>query len=167
MATVREFSSFGAFALFLGGLVVKEVEAEKRGLERAAKLLKKAAKDKIGEYQGQAGPFVAWAELAESTKRDREKHGFTENDPGLRTGEMRDSIEHEVDGREAQIGSNDDKLVWFELGTSKQPPRSVLGGTAFERADEVVRTIGDVVFLALAGQGVHEGRMEIPAGALE
>ena len=159
---MKEFSSFAEFGTFLGGMVAKEVAAEHAALERAAKLLETAAKEKIGHYQDEAGEFVAWAELADSTKADRTRQGFSENEPGLRTGEMRDSIGHRVEPGEAEVGSDDDKLVWFELGTSKQPPRSVLGATAVENAEKVVAIVGETVVMALCGEEVHEGAIKIP-----
>lgn len=148
-------------AAHLGEIELRQHEMERRALEKAAKVVEKRAKKKIGEYQDQAGPFIAWPELADFTKDDRLRKGFTENDPGLRTGEMRDSIEHVVTGSEAHVGSNDDKLVWFELGTEKQPPRSVLGGAAVEEMDKIIEIIGESAVAALVGEGVHNRKMLI------
>jgi HK97 gp10 family phage protein len=159
---MKEFDSFLEFATFLGEVIVKEVEAEHMALEKAAQVIEKRAKEKVGEYQSQIGQFVAWAELADSTKDDRLRLGYSENDPGLRSGAMRDSVEHHVEGGEANIGSNDDHLVYFELGTSKQPPRSVLGGAAAEKSNEVAEIIGEAVTLALIGDQVHQKRLPIP-----
>lgn len=158
---MREFSSLKDFAVFLGTLTAAQITAEHAALERAAKLVEKRAKEKIGEYQQAAGPFAAWAELADATKADRARQGFPEDEPGLRTGEMRDSIEHQVSATEAQIGSDDDKLVWFELGTAKQPPRSVLGGAGVESAEEIVAIIGEELTISLTGAEVFQGRLPI------
>lgn len=158
---MREFHSFLEFATFLGDVVVHELEAEHLALEAAAKVIEKRSKEKIGEYQAQIADFVAWAELADATKDDRVRQGYSENEPGLRSGEMRDSIEHQVDHSEANIGSNDDHLVYFELGTQHQPPRSVLGGAAAEKADEVAEIIGTAVELALVGEQVSERKLPI------
>jgi len=146
---MKEFGNIESFVEHLAALEVAEALAARRALSQCAKIVEKRAKDKIGEYQQQAGPFVAWAELAESTKRDRERQGYPEDEPGLRSGEMRDSVGHvlSTDSLEAQIGSNDDKMVFFELGTSKQPPRSVLGGAM---ADELHK-IGEVLEKSLYG----------------
>ena len=158
---MREFQGFEAFATHLTRVVGEMIVAEHEGLEIACQIVEKEAKREIGEYQEGAGPFVGWAELADSTKDDRVRQGFTENDPGLRTGEMRDSIKHMVEGREGHVGSDDDKLVWFELGTSKQPPRSVLGIAAVNKGEEAAEAVGAVVHMALVGEGVHKGRIEI------
>src|SRR5258708_1324272 len=121
---MKQFGSMAAFALHLGEMVVTTVEAEKRALERAAKLVEKTAKAEIGEYQDGAGEVVGWAELADSTKADRVHQGFPENEPELRTGKLRDSIGHRVGTNEAVIGSDDPVMEYQELGTSKMPPRS-------------------------------------------
>lgn len=145
----------------LGELELRQHEMEHHALEKVAVIVEKRAKEKIGEYQDQAGPFIAWPELAEFTKEDRLSKGFTENDPGLRTGEMRDSIEHMVIGDEAHVGSDDDKLVWFELGTVNQPPRSVLGGAVVDEMDKIIGTVGESAIASLVGEGVYNRKMRI------
>jgi hypothetical protein len=122
------------------------------GLHAAGEMVEKEAKAEIGTYQrGNTGPFGDWDELAAYTKEDRLKRGFSENDPGYRTGEMRDSIGHTVHGESAHIGSNDDKLKWFELGTVgkagelAQPARSVLGVALFRHG----RAAADLAVAAL------------------
>lgn len=142
----------GGFAAQLARVAAELPVVEAVALNAAATVIEHAAKEEIGTYQRSAmGPFDEWAELAESTKADRVHQGFTENDPGLRTGEMRDSISHVVRGREAEIGSDDQNLVWFEMGTTKQPPRSVLGVAAHRNADRVVNLIGRAITSHIAG----------------
>jgi HK97 gp10 family phage protein len=158
---MREMS----LAQFIGHLGMFETRMrteERHALERAAKLVEAESKAEIGHYQGEAPPFTAWAELADSTKEDRVKQGFTENDPGLRTGEMRDSISHAVGDKEAVVGSNDEKLVWFELGTEKQPPRSVLGTAAVHKGRQVAEIMGGAVVKALVGDEVANRLLPIP-----
>ena len=145
---------FGDLASFAAHLVLAEVAAHKaleKGLDKAAAHIERAAKGKIGEYQEANGMHEAWPELADSTKEDRVRKGFTENDPGLRSGAMRDSISHETRGLESAIGSDDQNLVWFELGTDKQPPRSVLGAAAYESIDEVKKLVGGAVITGIVG----------------
>lgn len=131
-------------------------------LEQAASVVEREAKAEVGKYQTQAGPFAGWAELAQATKDDRVREGFSENDPGLRTGQMRDSIGHAIGRNEAVVGSNDDKMVWFELGTAKQPPRSVLGIAAVHKGAEVARILGGGMVKNLVGRDVFGGKMPIP-----
>ena len=152
-----------SLAEFIGhvGKAIKEHEHEKEALEKAAKLVERTAKAELGHYQDSAGPFGAWPELADRTQDDRVKAGFTANDPGLRTGEMRESIGHAVGDKEAVVGSNDENMVYFELGTVKQPPRSVLGTALVRKTPEVARILGEGVVSALVGKGVFLGRMPI------
>jgi hypothetical protein len=93
------------------------------------------AKRVIGTYD------YGWPQLAQATQDDRISKGYAENEPGLREGDMRDSIEHVSNSHDATIGSNDQKLVWFEVGTVNQPPRPVLQRALHERHEEVVHIV--------------------------
>lgn len=149
---MKEFRSAAGFAAHLTRLIPAAVLAEERGLDSAAAIIEREAKQEIGHYQrDNTGPFAQWAELADRTKEQRLDLGFTENDPGYRTGEMRDSISRTVRLNEAVVGSNDDHLVWFELGTSKQPPRSALGLAAYRKAGQAASLVGSHVSWAIAG----------------
>ncbi len=161
-----EFTLLG-FVEHLAAMTVEIEHETHEGLEEAARIVELEAKASIGHYQNVSGPFAQWAELAEATKDDRVAQGFTENDPGLRTGKMRDSIEHRVEGHEAEVGSDDANLEYFELGTSKQPPRSVLGGALFRRSREVTEVIGRYYVAALTGQRVLGGSLPIELGSGE
>ena len=120
---------------------------QRSALEHAGQVVEDEAKRLIGTYDYDP----RWPELADSTKEDRVRKGFSENEPGLRTGEMRDSIHHTVEGHKAvHIGSDDDKLVWFELGTVKQPPRTVLKGALLNKVHEIEHVIGSTVHAFLS-----------------
>jgi hypothetical protein len=108
--------------------------AKQATLAEIAIMIRDEAKSAIGTYR------YRWPELADATKEDRAKKGFSEDEPGLRTGEMRDSIEAKIlaDEEKAYVGSNDDKLVWFELGTKSQPPRSILLSAALQKERQAV-----------------------------
>lgn len=158
---MKEFGSLLAFAEHVGKVAVELVIAEHEGLERACIIVETEAKASIGEYQGQAGPFAAWAELADATKADRSAQGYPDNEPELRSGETRDSIEHKVVGKDGWVGSDSEILEYQELGTSHMPARSILGGAAFRKTDEVVHVIAADVVLALMGEEVHKARLLI------
>jgi hypothetical protein len=158
---MREFGSFGAFAEHLVVLAAAEMVAEKRALDKATKLLQREAKAKIGEYQPKAGSFAAWAELAESTQEERERLGYPANEPLLREGTLRNSIERQIEVGRGEVGSNSEIAEWMELGTSRAPPRSFLGSAAVENADKVVAIVGEEVTLTLAGEGVFRGAIPI------
>lgn len=139
----KTFGSLAEFGAFLGGMVAAVEHAEHEALEGAAKIVEEEAKRVIGTYD------YGWPQLAQSTQDDRVSQGYAANQPGLRRGDMRDSIQHRVEGHESYIGSNDDHLVWFETGTSKQPPRSVLASAALHKEHEIVELIGSKVHTAL------------------
>jgi phage gpG-like protein len=88
------------------------------GLDKVGELASTMAAAYIGHYQPN------WPRLAESTLKNK-----SADTPLLETGEMRDSIRHEVDPLELEVvvGSADPKALWQELGTSRIPPRSFLG----------------------------------------
>ena len=159
---MKEFTMEG-FARHLLAVAAAEQVVARRALEKCGKIVQKRAKEKIGEYQDQTGPFIAWPELAEFTKADRVRQGYPEDEPLLRSGEMRDSIERatSADGYEVQIGSNSDKAVWQELGTERIPPRSFLGGATADMLPEIKAILGRTVVAALVGDDVFERSMLI------
>lgn len=119
------------------------------GLSAAGELIEREAKAELGTYQSGAGPFPAWEELHDYTKEDRVAKGFTENDPGLRSGEMRDSIGHTVTADSVHIGSDADELLWFEMGTDTQSPRSVLGLAMARHGKEASEIVAGAATAAL------------------
>lgn len=127
------------FGLSVGGLEKSLHE----GLKQVAEAIEETAKEELGVYQDAIGPYPAWAPLAESTVADRIAKGFTPDDPLLRTGELRDSIVHEVHGLEAIIGSTDEVMEYMEFGTSKMPPRPVMGPALHHNAEKAQKLIGN------------------------
>ena len=148
--------TLASFVAHLAALTIEVEHEAHHALERAAIIVETEAKDSMGEYQVAAGPFAAWAELADATKADRVAQGFPENEPELRTGGLRDSIQHQVRisgaGGEAHVGSDSQIMVYQELGTSRMPPRSILGGAAFRKADEVRDVVGGGVVAVIEGR---------------
>lgn len=136
--------------------------AEHQAMEQACLLVENEAKREIGTYQSGAGPFVPWAELADSTKDDRARKGFPDNEPLLRTGTLRDSIEHKVGDKEGCIGSDSPIAEYQELGTVHIPPRSFLGGAAVRKGPQVAQILGLSVVRALVGDAVVNRSFPIP-----
>ena len=113
------------------------------GLTAAAHMVENDSKAKIGNDGG-------WPPLAASTLSDKEKKGFAVPAPLLRTGAMRDSISSEIEGLEAQVGSDSMVAVWQELGTSKGiPPRSFLESTAVQDEEKVVEMIAEALLAGI------------------
>ena len=126
-----------------------EAKGEKAGLEKAATIVEKAAKEAIGTYS------FGWVQLAESTQADRARKGFAPNDPLLRTGKTRASYEHQVQGRSAFVGSNSDIAMWDELGTSRMPPRPVLVPALLRNKEKVARAVGATLVSTMFGGKVE------------
>jgi HK97 gp10 family phage protein len=137
------------FAEKLVKLVVAEEFALHEGLKVVAKGIEKTAKKEIGHYQSAVGEFPAWAQLAESTEREKERLGYNRNEPLLRTGDLRDSIQHEVEGFEAVIGSKSQVMVYHEFGTVKMPARPVIGPAAYRNKEKIKRILGEAAVIGL------------------
>jgi hypothetical protein len=154
---VIEFPTLGHLAdHFLretaGELVIVR-EAIQPGLDAASALIEKEAKAEFGTYQQGIGPFGDWPELADATKEDRVRQGYPENEPLLRSGELRDSIEREVDHFEATVGSKSEIMLYQELGTQRIPPRPVLG-IALQRCwPQIQALIGKAAAAGFCGGG--------------
>lgn len=148
---MKSFDSMGKFALHLAERVIAGRAALEEGLELAAQVIEKEARDELGTYQSAIGPFPAWEELAESTKDSRVAAGYTENDPLLASGAMRDTFGHERERLEAVIGSTDEKMIFHEFGTSRMPPRPVFGPAVLRKEKEVAALIGAAGVAAIVG----------------
>ncbi len=120
---------------FIAHLAVMQGHADhdkKDVLDRAGKLVEQTAKDAIGTYK------FGWPPLDPATVARKGA-----DTPLLQTGQMRDSIEHTVVGDHVDVGTNDKKAVYQELGTTKIPPRSFLVAAAMEKEAEIVQMLGD------------------------
>jgi HK97 gp10 family phage protein len=154
---MKEFKSLTDFSAFTAMVLPVTLLAEaKRGLRVCAKAIEDTAKSEIGHYQPATGPHPEWPELADSTQEERQRLGYTPNDPLLRSGELRDSIEHEVSTLEAVIGSRSDIAAYQEFGTDRIPARPFMGPAVFRRKDFIVRIIGAYAVSGLCGgERVH------------
>lgn len=157
---MREFNSLGAFAKHILTRQVATVVALQAATERIGAHVEKVAKAEFGHYQSAIGPFPAWEELAESTKDDRVRQGYTENDPLLRSGDLRDSISHHSEPLEAVIGSPDPVLGYQEFGTSKIPPRPVLGPAARKSKEFIEGVVGVALVEGFVGEKLIHPALE-------
>jgi len=115
------------------------------GFRVIVKEIEETAKEEIGVYQPAYGPFDAWAPLAESTKVERVRRGYSEDEPLLRSGELRDSIQSEVMGLAAIVGTKSDIGLWQEVGTSHIPPRPFIGPAYVRKIDPLLEAIGEAI----------------------
>lgn len=153
---MREFDSFAAFAEHLAVMSVAVVAAERRALEKCAVLVEKTAKSEIGQYQEAVGPFPSWADLADSTEAEKAHKGYPVDSPLLREGDLRDSIEHEVHGADAVIGSKSDIAAYQEFGTNTIPPRPFIGPAAYRNKEKIHHILGAALVEGLTvGEVIH------------
>lgn len=155
------------FAMVLGRLPSQVAAAQHEAMGWAVDVVKEEAKAVIGEgYDYPASerpsaysPDAAWKGLAPATVADRIASGFPADEPLLRTGHLRDSIESRVEQGfrldvEGVIGSDNEIAVYQELGTGTIPPRPFLGGAAFHKKEEVADILGHAVAATIAGQKI-------------
>ncbi|MGG6429439.1 hypothetical protein ACQ5TV_05590 [Acetobacter ghanensis] len=149
----REFTE-RAFLAFLEERPAALREAQQAGLQRGAEQLTATARDIVGRYQREdMGNIPAWAELTDGTKADRLKQGFTENDPGLRSGEMRAVYEARITDKPGIVlGNSDPVALWFEEGTPRQPPRPVIAVALFRKQMTITQRIARRFTAVLAGR---------------
>ena len=141
-----EFEDLGALAKHIEK-VAKHVNGNlERAADRIGKNLAGTAQAEIGKYQKEAGPFPAWADLADSTEWNKMRHGYPVDAPLLASGELRDSYSYTVEAHYSGpfveninviVGSTDPVAVYHEFGTSRMPPRPVLGPAVFRRKNYI------------------------------
>jgi len=120
-------------------------------VKKAAEVVQKDAQARIGSYQDGIGGFPAWANLAESTIQDRINKGFTPDDPLLRTGELRNSIEVQSEGHEAIVGTPDAVALYQECGTEKIPPRPFLGPAGYASRNDIGKIAAEIMIAWIGG----------------
>lgn len=154
---MKEFKNLSEFERFLTNVISREKVHNEATLSVAATYIEEEAKRKFGIKQDPVGPFNGWKDLAEATQEDRIQKGYEPNNPLYRTGDLMNSIHHKVEGNEAVVGSDDERMVWQELGTPDAkhpiPPRPVLGPAAFQSKAKVQKLIAKGVFAWLSGSG--------------
>src|SRR6267378_1853116 len=111
---------------------------------RACEMVSEEAKRVIGEGY----PF--WPALQPATLARKMM-----NTPLLETGELRASIEWQSHGLEGAVGSNNDKAVWHELGTSRIPPRSFLMGAAIAMEPKIYKMAERAMMAVMLGKGLY------------
>lgn len=161
---MRAISSFDEMATILmeRGLVTFEVLG--KGLDKALVAMEKTAKSEIAHYQPEVGPFPAWAPLSPVTLEGFEgfpgkidKGQAPPDNPLLAEGDLLNSFGHERHGLEGAMGSTDPVIVYHEFGTSKMPPRPVVGPAAFRNKDTLQMLVGAAAVAGFIGEDqVHK-----------
>lgn len=103
------------------GAMAKDMEAIGPAIvAQACKMVCDRAKEVLGTYE------FNWPHLQAETIA----HKMRGDSPLLETGELRHSIQWTAHGNEGPVGSNLDRAVWMEFGTSRIPPRPFLSMAA-------------------------------------
>ncbi len=138
----QELKSLDALAARLLMLPAILRKVQHHALKAASTLIENDAREQIGHYQGQHGEYPEWAPLAQSTEEEKARLGYPADAPLLRKGDLQKSFSHSVEGLEAVVGSTDPVMVYHEFGTSKMPPRPVLGPALFKNRGAIQKLIG-------------------------
>jgi hypothetical protein len=72
---------------------------------------------------------------------------------------MRDSIQWNSSGNEGHVGSNLEKAVWMEFGTSRVPARSFLGAAAAQQEELIHKMAERAVVAVVLGKGLASAEM--------
>lgn len=112
------------------------------GFHIIVKDIEETAKEELGVYQPAVGPFDAWSPLEEATKTARMRSGYSADEPLLRSGELRSTIESEIAGLAAIIGTKSEIGLWQEVGTDRVPPRPFIGPAYVRKIDPLMESIG-------------------------
>lgn len=143
LRVTQEFESLEAFALHLVAVELVWKAERKVALNAAAKIIKQDARKQIGHYQSQVGNYPEWAPLAESTEDEKARVGAPPDAPLFRFGDLKKSFRSTLVGDdEVIIGSTDPNMEWHEFGTSKMPPRPVLGPALFKNMEAIAALLG-------------------------
>lgn len=157
--TLDEFAHF--FTAEIAAHRVKEANAV--ALETVAKMIEAEAKRAIGTY------LFDWPQLSEATQADRERKGFAPNEPLLRTGEMRDSISHQIiePGKLAEVGSTSDVALYQEMGTSTIPPRPFLLPSVLYLEGPIKKVVSEIIGSAIAGASIDGEILKLAVEAIK
>ena len=145
----KTYRSFGALARALQRAAERLPETYAASMEAGARAVQQDAKARIGHYQD------GWPALAATTVAEKRRLGYAdaENDnPLLRTGEMRDSIQAEASARGFVVGSADPVMGYQEIGTATIPPRPVLAPALHDTAPAIAKDLGLAIQKTLTGE---------------
>ena len=149
----RSFASFAEWGAFVGtvpGALTAELDD---ALHLIGNDVAADARNRMGVYQGNVGPFAYWDPLTERTMTERVELGFTPNDPLLRSGELRDSIDFSVSGPSVSVGSPLEKAADMENGVPNRnvPARPFIGPAMYNQSDANRKRIMDALRSAFTG----------------
>ena len=125
MTTTITTAQFALQMALQGQMIDREIQ---EALRESGTIVRDEAKRVLGTYD-YGWPALSPVTVARKGGRD---------EPGIDTREMHDSVNFQVETGAVQIGTDEEKAVWFELGTSRQPPRSFLAQALVHKTPEVL-----------------------------
>lgn len=140
---------------------VKTHVAVNVGMNKAAILVRDTATKKFGEYQPAVGEFPAWELLKPETVERKTEAGSQGDDPlvghypkgtkgnAVWSAPLQTTVEMQVDGWMAHVGTKDQLGEYHEYGTENIPPRPFLRPALFEKTEEIKVLVTEAVFEAL------------------
>ena len=156
---MKTFEDFLAAAAHIGGRTLALDAAIESALESVGKHVEEAIQVKFGQYQDASGSYPAWAQLTETTRRERLRLGFTPNDPLLRTGASRGSVSFVTDSGPIEdsvtIGSTSQIVFFHEVGYFNArtqrfvEPRATHGPALIEERDKIRSLLGTAVVVGM------------------
>jgi HK97 gp10 family phage protein len=141
--------SLAGFIAKLGAIEADMKVVDHGIIAKACEMVCQRAKEALGTYD------FGWTPLQPETIA-RKVRG---DSPLLETGELRASIEWNSSGNLGHVGSDSDKAVWMEFGTSKVPPRPFLMNAAVEMEEKIHNMAARAVVAALSGHGINSAEM--------
>ncbi len=159
---MRAFASIPEFQAFLDRRVAAFEGGFLSVFAEIGAMIRRDARDRLGVYHAQDGPFPRWRMLADSTQTERERLGYSPDEPLLRDGTLRASI-HEMalpwavavgvergatDSQGTPLG---DIAMWQEFGAARLgvphiPPRPFLGPALYNNIQESVAMLTEAAF---------------------
>lgn len=158
---LREFDNALSFAEHLIKIEFAMAAVMHKSLGHVLTVLEEDMRKQIGEYQGSAGSYPAWASLADSTEEEKGRLGYPLNAPLLREGDLQKSFQHDQDGNEGIVGSTDPVMVYHEFGTVKMPPRPVVGPALYRNRDKIEHLLGHAMVEAIIGGTLAAGASDV------
>lgn len=172
---MRTFFSIPEFNAYLSRQLARVDMGFEAAMTEIGMTLQSGARDRLGFYHPRVGPFPGWEPLAEATQTDREKRGFTADDPLFRSGELQRHITMTPSPWNVAVGvlretpTADGRTTygeiaqWMEFGATRLqvawiPPRPFLGPTLFEMAPAILLAATEAVFERLLGTVVLRPR---------
>lgn len=152
MSGPRDFEDIGQFISHLAVVEGMVKHRMAQGLEKALVLIETDAKEQIGHYQPEVGPYSAWAPLTPGTEAEKAREGAPAGAPLLRHGALYASFQHEViSPEEGIVGSTDPTMVFHEMGTDKMPPRPVMGPALYKNRERIQQILGRAIVEGIIG----------------